>query len=462
MFDPNPTNRRCFLISTAASGLVLVGCKKTDVEPGPAAILNSRRDVPLRVLLCGNDRWAATMKTAWAGIAEQPLQINVLDPATVSAEAWQAKAIEAMNSCEVAIVPAGLLAAMDNENIIVPFNSDLLGESGLNVDTFFPVLREGLMKHAGRAIAAPLGALQPALVIRTDTEDTDFGSPATWDEYIEAIGKVNGDSKDSLAGEPLADGAAATMFLWRVNASNPPVWLFDRETLSPVIDSETYVAALETMKRCVSMYGKERLTAGEVWLRIATGKLRMAIAWPAVHSKNERIAEATDCQFFPLPRASEKDSTPVQTLVNYDAPVAVISSHCRQSEAAKRLITWLVGGEGTSMIRDAVTGLTELRGDSEPLSRDGENSPLESRSVDQYRTHLSTSLSSLSIRTPLQLLQYRPYAEALDEAVLSCLDDKQPAQEALTQAAKTWAELTEKVGIKSQAKAWRKAQGLSG
>ncbi len=71
------------------------------------------------------------------------------------------------------------------------------------------------------------------------------------------------------------------MFLYRVSNYQPPVWLFDRETLAPMITSDIYVKALESMARCVKWYGDARLSAGEVWNQISSGKLQMAIGWPA-------------------------------------------------------------------------------------------------------------------------------------------------------------------------------------
>lgn len=467
MLDSTLSNRRRFIATSAAGSLLLLGCNRPAAETSPATS-TVRRDVPLRILLCGNRRWAETLTTAWSGIAEQPLQINVLDPTEVDAESWQGKVIEAMNVCDVAIVPTGLLAAIDGASALTPLNEGILGESGLNASTFYPVLREGAMKFAGRTVAVPLGAIQPAVVQRTDGDDSQWNALDRWDAYIEAISKLNRGKSEPVAAEPLAGGGAVQMFLWRANASNPPVWLFDREAFSPVIDTKSYVDVLETMKQCVSQYGEERLTAGEVWSRIATGKLRMAIAWPAAHSTIDRIEEAVDCQFSLLPTAKASDLTPVQTLVSDESPVAVISSQCRQSEAAQRFITWLAGGEGTGMIRDAVTGLTELRSSSLASSttegdeiRSSETRSTET-STDRYDVILSKSLSSLSIRTPLQLMQYRKYTDVLDAAVLSCLSGNRSPQAALSAASKSWSELTESVGAKLQAKAWRKAQGLSG
>lgn len=482
---PNPflTNRRRFLASAAASSACLIGCGKSgDSAPGQTTAPAIRRDVPLRVLLCGNDRWADILKTAWSAIADQSLEVSVLDAKLIDAAQWQAKVIEAMKACDVAIVTTGLLPALDAVSAFTPTTDEMFASDSAPSTTFFPILREGAMKFGGRTIGVPLGALQPAIVLRTDGPAADLEFPQTWDAFNAVAEKLNAANAGTgpVVAEPLAGGAAAQMFLWRANLASPPTWLFDRDSFSPVIDTEPYVQTLEWMEQSVALYRGARLSAGEVWSRVATGKLRMAIAWPATHSATERIEEAVDCAFAPLPVAFSPSTTneqwrPVQILLDIESPVAIISSQCRQSIAAKRFLNWMVGGDGTSMIRSVVTGLTDLRrardvtgtassadgNASENGTQVSEQTPRES-GASTYDAVLTKSLSSLSIRTPLQLLEYRKYAESLDAAVLSCLDRKQSAQESLTSAAKTWREITDKIGVKEQFKAWRKAQGLRG
>jgi ABC-type glycerol-3-phosphate transport system substrate-binding protein len=437
-----------------------MGCKPPaeDVATEPKPV---RIDVPLRVLLCGNQRWADTLNTAWSAIAEQPLQFSLLDPEKNSADQWQAAVLKGLETCDVGIVSTGLIPAIESIRGLTPPNADLLDDPLVNAESFYPVLREGPMKFGAHVVAVPLGAIQPALVARTDAATGELALPADWEAYLDTLKQLG----PGTAAEPLADGAAAKMFLWRASASNPPVWLFDRESFAPIIDSEPYVRVLETMKQCCDLYGDERLTAGEVWQRVATGKLRMAIAWPAAHSTTDRIEEAVDCQFGNLPTTQQarESNTPAQCLVDYESPVAILSSHCRQSEAAKRFITWMVGGEGTSMVQDSVTGLTDLR------SQDGEEPGLAISETDgedawatTYEQQAKRALSVLAIRPPLQLLEYRQYAAALDAAVLSCLDGKQSAQAALAQAASQWSSIHQKVDLESQSRVWRKTRGLRG
>lgn len=481
VFVGSRKSRRDFLISATGSAMLL-GCNRSPSEPAPQSSMQPvRSDVPLRVLLCGDKRWSEMLTTAWSGVSDQALQVTPLDPAVVSVDQWQDKVMAAMKLADVGIVPTGMLAALDAESAFTPPSDDWLSEEGVNFASLFPVIREGLITFGGRTVALPQGAIQPSVVVRTDLASGALALPGDWESYIRLATELNGssgDDKEPVVAEPLAPGDAARMFLWRANTANPPVWLFERETFTSVIDQEPYVETLETLKRCASQYRGARLTAGEVWSRITAGQLKMAIAWPAISSQSERIEEATSCDFGRLPslsKATERtgsDSTEPaaaksiatvrQTLIDTESPVAVMSSHCRQSESAKRFLTWLIDGEGTSMIRTAVTGLTPLRAESSVASREEEQSDVDAAisNAQDYMSVLSESLSSLNLRPAPRLLHYRKYLATLDTAVQSCLDGKQSSQEALSVAAKTWDALTQEVGEMPQHRAWRRTQGL--
>jgi hypothetical protein len=467
---------------TAAGGATMLGCNRGSDEAKAPAAAAPRRDVPLRVLLCGTAAWSEALKTAWSGIAEQSLQINVLDPSIIEAKAWQASVVKALPSCDVAIVPSGLIPAIEAASGLTPPSNELLGPEGIDSSTLFTMLREGLMKFGGRSVAIPLGAIQPALAIKLSAgEGQAISPPNDWQAYIELAAQLNAgedaDPKEPFVAEPLAGGAAAKMFLWRASAAEPEVWLFERESFKPVIDSPPYVEVLESMKQCTEQYRGARLTVGEVWSRIASGQLKMAIGWPAVSTNAERIEEVAEYEFTAMPRTS-KASQPIDevsglpivapnaTLLDVDSPVVILSSHCRQTDSAKRFLKWAVDGEGTGMIKNAVSGLTDVRTSNAGTSSESGSDAPEMASADvlkggDYSAVLKGALSSLRIRTPLQLLDYRRYEQALDEAVLACLDGKQSASEALSSAAKSWQVLTTEIGTKPQSQAWRKAQGLS-
>ncbi len=465
-------NRRSFLVVSATTAAAAIGCKPAE-SPAAKTQGAARTDVPLRVVIAGSPRTSDVIKTAWAAVSEQTLEIKLIDPAVVAAADWEQAVVDAMKKNDLGIVPSGVTAALAQARLIANWREDEKrrpssgsstiedGDDEAMGTSLFPVLLDSVGKFGGQRIGQPLGATLPCLIISNADDASQTTVPRTWQEYESTVEQLTQKGSQSVCAEPLAGGAAAEMFLYRVSNDQPPVWLFDRETLAPVIASEVYVKALESMARCVKLYGSSRLSAGEVWHQASSGKLQMAIGWPATHSNTELIADADRCRFASLPfgeSAGSMPSSPAQGLVHSDVPVALISSQCRQSDAARRFALWLSGNEGTGMIRDSINGFTILS--SAELNRPGATTKAGTLS-DSYDNVLSSELTKVVIRPALRILQYRQYLAALDAAVLDCVNEKMKASEALEAAAKQWSELHKQVDIDKQAKAWRMSQGLS-
>jgi hypothetical protein len=442
--------------------------------------------VPLRVLLCGPQAWADAIAIAWGGIAQQPLAIEVVpiphgnDPAGNSAgqssgdddrpRDFGDRVVAQMALTDVAIVPCGLLPTLHAERSFAPLGSGFLDDASLSADRVLPVLRESTMRWAGNPVATPFGSVQPALLITGETA-ADVGEvPQTWDVFLEVARSLrSGTTADGAAvvGEPLAGGAAAKMFLWRASDAAPAAWLFARDQLEPLLTDAVYIQTLETMRACAEHYGDQRMTAGEVWNAVAAGQLKMAIAWPETFGDPPRIDSLGDATVAPIPRGLAGDSTQVSAaqttgvMADPDAPIGLISSRCRQTGAAKRFLTWLTSGEGTEMVRDAAPQLMALRTASDPdqvdpgMSRDDAQPGGSS-----YHHFLMTQLSSIQPRPTLRLHRYDRYLAALDEQVLTCLDGRTSPAEALAATSDAWRAITADVGARTQAQAWRQAQGF--
>ncbi len=461
MFAASAVNRRSFLLASLSTSTVALGCRPA-TEPTTAPPSTTRRDVPLRVVLAGPKRASEVIKTAWSAVSEQPLEINVLDPTNVPLSNWDNAIVQAMQKADLGIVPSGVTASLAQARLIANWRSESSSpvEEENPSDELFPVLLENVAQFGGQRIGQPLGASVPALMFAASDEGNRIQTPQTWLDYESLVEQLTAKGTRAVCAEPLAGGAAANMFLWRTSNYQPPVWLFDRENLKPAIDSEVYVKSLESLARCAKLYGSKRLSAGEVWQQVAAGKLQLALGWPAVHSDNELIADAEQSRFAPLPfgeTPQQLPASPAQGLVSAEALVAIVSSKCRQSEAARRLAMWLSGTEGTSMIRDSIDGYSILAaGDS------SRTKPPAGTLADSYEQVLSIELSKVVIRPSLRIVRYRDYLQTLDQAVLDCLDGKLTAAKALEQTAESWAKLHAEVGIDKQSKAWRMAQGLSG
>jgi len=472
--------RRDFLLTSAAGGIACwAGCKPSS-QPESAPTV--RTDVPLRVLICGDASWGDAINTAWGGIAQQPLAIEVLpfadagESATPIADTgsgaksdtepkpssdFAVRVLEALKRNDVAIIPCGLMPDVYESQSLMPLGDDVVDDEALAADRFFPVIGESLMRWAGNPVAVPLGCLQPSMLVSAGAaaklgQNGDVALPKTWEEFDQVLQQVARDG--TAAAEPLAAGAAAKMFLWRASDAAPPVWLFDRVSFQPVLTDQTYVTVLETMRKNVQHYAKSRMTPGEVWNAVASGKLAIALGWPAALGDPPRVESIGDTIANALPLtqpASDALTIASPVLPDADALLAVISSRCRQTVAAKRFLVWLSGGEGSEMIRAAIGPMTAIRSDAAATTGEPSGS-----GASDYATFLAERLSSLNLRPTIRLHGYDRYMAVLDREVLACLDGKQTASESLQAVSTAWQSLTAEIGLDRQAKAWRLAQGL--
>lgn len=468
--------RRDFLLTSAAGGIAcFAGCKPSSQSETGSAV---RTDVPLRVLVCGDESWGDAIQTAWSGIAQQPLAIEILPlgsasagqpridattPAAVSKPSsdFAGRVVAALARNDVAIVPCGVMPDIYETVSLMPLGEDVIDDDDLAANLFFPVIGESLMRWAGNPVAVPLGCLQPSMLVGAGAtaklgQSDERALPKTWAEFDQVLQQIAGEG--SGAAEPLAGGAAAKMFLWRASDASPPVWLFDRVSFEPVLTGETYVMTLETMRQNAQRYDKTRSTPGEVWNGVASGKLSLALGWPAAFGDPPRVESIGDTLASVLPATPANDDVltiarPV--LPDPDAPLGVISSRCRQTVAAKRFLIWISGGEGSEMIRAAIGPMTSIRRDDGTSTRE----PSGSASND-YETFLAERLASLNLRPTIRLHGYDRYMAALDREILACLDGKQTAADSLESVSKAWQSITAEIGPERQAKAWRLAQGL--
>ena len=490
-----PIRRRDFLITAAPAGAALItACRKTEETSVPVA--PPRSDVPLRVLLWGTPATAQAIRTAWGGVSNQPLAIETFSPLVTPADGadlvgdkgFAERAAEALTRNDLAVIPCGLVGELSQRSSIVSLAPDLLAtlaEAGPWLDA----IEVALVNWAGKPVGVPLGSPQPALMIAEEFSAAGVSPespPTTWDGYIAAAKELGKSATGDFpkVAEPLAGGDAAKSFLWRAIDAGPKVWLFDRETFEPVLESEAYVRALETMRACAESYGGKRLTAGEVWAGVADGRLAMAIGWPALTADVEAFPSLGQVWVGSPPRgvgeAASTDTPSAPSVANWpiltdpEAPLGVISGSCRQTAAAKRFLGWLAGGDGSELVRGALPGMTVCRKDTDggpasgassaPFAAPAGPSPAGrqggSAAGPLYDNYLKMRLRSSQVRPTLRLLGYDRYLAALDRAVIDCLDGKVTAAEGLAQASAAWKELTKGYGREEQAKVWRYSQGL--
>lgn len=423
-----PSDRRRFLVGAAAVVASLdVGCGKQAPVVAPAA--QTRKDVPLRVLLVGESDDKNAVSRGWQAVSEQDIQIDVLPLNRADPSGLGDVFLAAAKKADVVIYPLLLVGEASRSAAVVEMTADEVKRIELEVGSLFPTARNGAARYGGSTFALPLGCALPALVSQAAVEPLE-----SWEDYDRLVKN----QWDGLAAEPTAAGWAGTMFLWR--CSGIKNWLFDRKDLKPLINTEPYVTSLELMLRTNQRYVKKEQTPDQIWTLIGEGKLRGGIGFPARRSR-----ALDNMQVCALPGIVNLS----KIVLDPFSPVVSLSASCRQTTASKRFIEWLCGGEGSRSVRGQVAGMTDLRG---LASTNGASS--------LYDEWLATQLQAPLTAPCPQLNGASDYLIALDQEVRRALAGEVTAQEALDGVAEQWAEFTSVSGRDKQIRAWRMAQGL--
>jgi hypothetical protein len=418
------------LVGSAAVAIgAVAGCRQK-METTEEAI-PERRDVPLRVALVGDDHDAESIRRGWSAVTEQPITIEVIELNRAAAGTLAALLLAAAKNSDLLIYPLALVADLMIAESIVALSSDEFAEIEDASGSLFPALRSGA-SYSDEYFAMPLGAPLPAL-LSVDGAVT----VASWEEYDHLVEH----QWSGMAAEPSAPGWAAAMFLWRTAESKN--WLFSREGLVPLVDSEAYTAALDLMVRTHSRYKSKHQTPGQVWSAVESGELRGGIGFPQT-----LVDAGSEIHLANLPAAGTSKLLP-----DPFSPVISLSFNCRQSAVAKRFVQWISGGVGSDSVRQQVTGMTVTR------RTNSENAAADSISggTGGYDTWLAARLSSPITMPTLRILQGGDYYAALDSQVIRALDGDATPEQALAEVARRWQATTEKVGLDKQLRAWRRA-----
>lgn len=417
------------------------GCRQSPTTTSESAAPR-RRDVPLRIQWVGTEAEADALKRAWQAVSSQPLEVTVEELHRDQAAEMTQRLVESAPHRDVMIYPLAAMASLASADAIIRLGEEELQSIEEAHGTLLPALRHGAASYAGEVLSIPLGSRLPALLAVEPPPELK-----SWGEYDRWV-----DELDGSAAEPLAAGWAGTMFLWRSAATLQRSWLFDQQTLRPLIDSETYVDVLRQMKQTASRYRNGRQTPEQIWNRLASGELRGGIGFPAGMPDSAGAVHIAD---LPAPGGSRN------LMFDPFSPVASLSAGCRQTAAAKLFLQWIAGGEGSGTVRRQVPAMTITR--ERPIG--ASIGPADAAAGEQdlaggYPSWLRSRLSTALTRPGLQLLQAGQYHAALDEQVGRCLDGEAGPEEALATAAERWQKITDRIGVEQQRRCWMRAQGM--
>lgn len=458
-------DRRTWLAG-AASLFAVAGCTpKPNANPADETAATSiASEVPLRIVWVGSEGEVETLRRTWQSISEQPLDVRVADslqsdPAsggdTVSLVEMAAKA-------DVIVYPLTMMAEMVNENRLMPLLGDLATSD--EPDMFMssdrrsvPAALKVATSFAGERRAVPLGGHLPALLLgETLASKSGADSFATWSDYEKSAKRNEG-----KFAEPTAVGWAGTMFLWRLASSLDATWLFDRETLKPLVDQPEYIDVLEQMSRTIKLSSSTKgQTPGQIYQSILSGELLAGIGFPSKRSEVDDAGDQVTLAKLPSSRIGNGDEFSImatggdldRVMVNPFMLVGSLASSCRQTTAADRFLDWLAGGEGSESLYRNIDSIIDVQ---------SVGSSVTSSAGDGYQTWLRKQLSNPNVVPPLQLIGAPEYYRVLDVAVRDCVHGDASPKATCETIAKDWMSLHRQFDLSTQQRAWRRAQGIA-
>ncbi|MEM6468970.1 MAG: hypothetical protein AAF802_05325 [Planctomycetota bacterium] len=453
-------SRRSALVAIAAA--TLSGCRNEVDSPSESA--ESTSSVPLRIGIydplassTGDvseaEAIGESLSRAWSLASEQPLEIVALD---VPTEAFDAKYDSDQVSdlfeqqaigVDILVLPQTLLGTCAKFGCTASLSDQVLKSFEDDFGKLYPAVRNGLGIFGSKAIGVAGGAKAFAF-LSSDPE----AICQDWNAYHDWVVQNEG-----LAAEPLAEGWAATSFLHRCASTLERNWLFDRKTVKPLLDTEDYHGVLRQMLETASRYaGDQPLDPAAIWKALRSGRLRGGIGYEVSTVENEIASETTE----PLDIAvsdSPAATPPSQIWFPSQTMIMALSSGCRQTDASKRLIGWMSGGEQVESFYRGSESFSPTRKASSVAGSQSSN-----RLTSNYMRWLDGRLQAVQVRTPLTIPGANLYRAVLDEEVRACLAGEKEPGIALRDASERWDSITESIGRENQVVAWKRAQGFGG
>jgi multiple sugar transport system substrate-binding protein len=334
----------------------------------------------------------------------------------------------------------------------------------------------------------PLGSPQLLLAYRADfLESAGIEPPTDWTAYRQAIrrladrAKLGGlapqaDQAWQATAEPLADGWAGQLLLARAASyavsrdTVSPLFQFD--TMTPLIDQPPYVLALEELTDAANAGGfaSQRLTPAEAVEQLLKGTCAMALGWPAPLAQESGAKREGKIAFALVPGSSQayrfstkdwmkrgEDENPHVPLLAISGRMAAVSTSSANRRRAQGFVIWLAGREISQQIAAHSLATTLFRR-SQIASAGRWAGTLSTESSRQYAETLERSLTAPKAFPGLRLPGRSDYLASLDVAVRRALEGT-PAAEVLAEAAASWRQITQTLGLEQQRRANSRSLG---
>ncbi len=461
----------------------LVGCTVDEPEPPTPPL---RPAPPLRVLVIDDPGLGEAIGRQWRARAET--DIEILEPTTEEL----LETPQAGLAADAVIYPSGLLGELAERRLISPLPGREVNSPEFGRRDIFDLIRQQEIVWGQHVYAVPLGSPVLTLIYRRDIFDKlDLEPPTTWEEYQQLVrtlsdpevgASLEGTPTQVLPGalEPLGPGWASQVLLARAapyaRHRNYFSSAFDAESMKALIDSPPFVRALEEMVLATGTAGTRMLDYDpqKVVRALRDGRCALGMAWPSaaddtaeIHGTNMGLLG-----FAELPGSAEVYNPSSQqwqgreraeghraTLLSVAGRLGSVSAASRQPQAAVSLLINLASPAWSQQISPYSPATTLFR-----QSQRGNVGDWLPRDVDAATAREYAEMVEQAHRRSLWLSLRIPgrdrYLQALDQAVEQVIRGEMKPQEALSQAALMWDDITSEMGVERQRAAYWRSQGM--
>ncbi len=432
---------------------------------------------------------ARQLKAEWKALAGGELKVTEMtDAELVAAESLAADAV---------IYPAHRIGILVERGWLAAVPREVLDRDELAWPEVFTAIQLGEVTWGKTVFAVPLGSPVLTCYYRPDLFEAHKKSPPrTWAEYQTLVEYFNhrdhapadlaADAPWSGTIEPLAVGWGGRLLLARAASyarhRDNYSTLFQLDTMAPLVGSEPFVRALEELVKAAKAGPADHtnLNPAEIHEEFLLGHSAMALSWPTPAASPPTLRNsitphwAGPVAFCELPgseRVYNFSSRTWETRSPQDSPhVPLLSIAGRlgsalqespRTQSALELVAWLSGRQWSARVAGASADATLYRRDQAQSPRAWVEPDIDLAAATQYARATSDALSRSVWLFALRLPGEDDYMDALDEAVTSAISDVHSAEEALQIAADVWREITERLGVDKQRRAYLRSLGLA-
>lgn len=464
--------------------LLLAGCTGRTVEESqePKAKEVSR---PVRVIIVDDAPLAGALQRQWSARTDSELELEQLAVAQLD----EVRRLQA----DIIIYPSACLGTLAaGELIEAPADSWRKEVDDDQADVFY-LQRDAEVRWGNAIYAYSFGSPQFVLMYRADLfQQLDIEPPATWKEYQDVVERLQrselGDAAPdesqpwAAVGEPLGAGWAANILLARAAsyATHPSQFsvLFDYATMEPLIAGPPFVKALEELvaTNVYSSDDADQLTPEEARRRLYAGQFGMVLSWPSrvtTEGEDWELADGAEIGFAELPGSStaynfdeaswsqRREEEPVRVpLIGVAGRLGSVVQNARRPRDATQILALLTGKEWSERLSPLSASTTMFRESQTKTPGLWTDQVLTQQAAEQYAEVVLTSQNRPIQLSSIRIPGRRRYLTALDAAVAAARSGEQSPQEALAEAAKAWAAITEELGVDKQREAYTRSLGL--